>query len=116
MLAVCAILDYYVNRYSWHSPEEGEAVVSRRLPESTREDFPALMGRRNDRPPVYLDNACTTLVPRQVIEAVSRYYSEFPACRGGRSRYWFAEEVNNRLEGNPAKGIRGITRYRTGVS
>ena len=82
-------------------------MVSRRSPESTREDFPALMGRKNGRPPVYLDNACTTLVPRQVIQAITKYYSEFPACGGGRSRYWFAEEVNDRIEGNPAKGIKG---------
>jgi len=72
-----------------------------------RADFPALDNRKSDKPPVYFDNACTSLVPRQVIEAIIRYYQEFPACGGGRSRYWFAKEVNDRIEGNPEKGIKG---------
>ena len=59
------------------------------------------------KPPVYFDNACTTLVPTQVIEALTRYYREFPACGGGRSRYWFAREVNDRIEGDPQKGVTG---------
>ena len=75
--------------------------------ESIREDFPALKMRRNGGPPVYLDNACTTLVPRQVIEAIAEYYTEYPGCGGGRSRYWFAEEVASRIEGGHGRGIRG---------
>jgi cysteine desulfurase/selenocysteine lyase len=75
--------------------------------EKVRKDFPALKKRRHGKPPVYFDNACTTLVPRQVIEAIDEYYADFPACGGGRSRYWFADEVTGRIEGNPEKGIRG---------
>jgi cysteine desulfurase/selenocysteine lyase len=78
--------------------------------ESIREDFPALNNKRNGKPPIYLDNACTTLVPNQVIEAVTRYYSEFPACGGGRSRHWFAGEVTGRIEGNPERGWKGSRR------
>ncbi len=70
-----------------------------------RGDFPALHQVRNGRPPVYFDNACTTLVPRQVIDAMVRYYTEYPGCAGARSRHWFAAEVNDRLEGNPEKDI-----------
>ncbi|MDD5205235.1 MAG: aminotransferase class V-fold PLP-dependent enzyme, partial [Desulfobacterales bacterium] len=75
--------------------------------ERYREDFPSLENRRNGNPPVYLDNACSTLVPRQVIESINEYYVKYPSCGGGRSRHWFAEEVTSRIEGNPDKGIQG---------
>ncbi len=75
--------------------------------EAIRRDFPALSRRRNGKPPVYLDNACTTLVPRQVIEAINEYYKEYPACGEGRSQHWFAEEVSSRIEGDADKGTEG---------
>ena len=49
------------------------------IPERVREDFPLLA--RPDAP-VYLDNACMTLKPRAVIDAVVRYYEETPFCAG----------------------------------
>jgi cysteine desulfurase / selenocysteine lyase len=75
--------------------------------EAVRKDFPSLSRFRNGKPPVYFDSACTALVPMPVIEAINQYYSDFPACGGGRSRYWFAEEVITRIEGNLEKGIKG---------
>ncbi|MCC7364476.1 MAG: cysteine desulfurase [Dehalococcoidia bacterium] len=39
-----------------------------------REDFPILAQTVNGRPLVYLDNAATTQKPRQVIDALVRYY------------------------------------------
>ena len=72
-----------------------------------REDFPSLQTRRNGKSPIYFDNACTTLVPRQVIDAINEYYNGFPGCAGARSRHWFAQEVNDRIEGNPERGIKG---------
>jgi len=72
-----------------------------------RDNFPALKNRRNGKPPIYFDNACTTLVPQQVIDVFNGYYTGFPGCGGARSRHWFAEEVTGRIEGNPDKGIRG---------
>jgi cysteine desulfurase/selenocysteine lyase len=39
-----------------------------------RADFAILQSKRNGRPLVYLDNGATTQKPRQVIEAVQRYY------------------------------------------
>jgi cysteine desulfurase/selenocysteine lyase len=75
--------------------------------EKVREDFPSLKNRRNGKPPVYFDNACTTLVPRQVIDAINEYYALFPGCAGARSRHWFSQEINDRIEGNPEKGIKG---------
>jgi len=41
-----------------------------------REDFPILKQQVCGRPLVYLDNAATSQKPRQVIEAISRFYSE----------------------------------------
>jgi len=75
--------------------------------EKIRGDFPSLKNRRNGKPPVYFDNACTTLVPEQVIRGLVEYYHDFPACGGGRSRHWFAEEVNARIEGDLEKGLKG---------
>ena len=47
--------------------------------EQIREDFPILSQNINDRPLVYLDNAATTHRPKQVIEAIERYYREINA-------------------------------------
>ena len=78
--------------------------------EFIKNDFPAFQTVRNSKPPVYLDNACTTLVPQSVIDAQTAYYTRFPACGGWRSRHWFATEVNDRIEGNEEKGIKGSRR------
>ena len=78
--------------------------------EEYRADFPALKQLRNGKPPVYLDSACTTLVPQPVINALTEYYTQYPGCSGGRSRHWFADEVNDRIEGNPDKGTKGSRR------
>ncbi|MEM2944457.1 MAG: cysteine desulfurase [Methanomassiliicoccales archaeon] len=60
-----------------------------------RRDFPVFSGGSDD--PVYLDNACQTLRPRQVINASNEYYYRFPAC-SGRSVHHFATEVSIRVE------------------
>ncbi|HID73894.1 MAG TPA: cysteine desulfurase, partial [Thermoplasmata archaeon] len=38
---------------------------------SVRDDFPFL---QQDPTPIYFDNACMTLRPRQVIDAIVEYY------------------------------------------
>jgi len=48
--------------------------------EKIRQDFPILQKKINGRPIVYFDNSCMTLRPKQVIDAVSEYYTEYPAC------------------------------------
>ena len=40
-----------------------------------REDFPTL---RNVDAPAYLDNACVTLKPDSVVEAIHNYYTKTP--------------------------------------
>ncbi|MHB8874534.1 MAG: SufS family cysteine desulfurase [Myxococcaceae bacterium] len=44
--------------------------------ERLRADFPILEQRVRGKPLVYLDSAATTQKPRQVIDAISRYYAE----------------------------------------
>ncbi len=66
--------------------------------ERRRKDFPALSRLRGAPPPVYLDSACMSLVPRAVLEALEEYYTEYPGC-AGRSLHRFAEEVGHRYEG-----------------
>lgn len=57
-----------------------------------REDFPILEKETAGRPIIYLDNACMTLKPVQVIEAMNSYYFDHPAC-GGRSIHKLSTKV-----------------------
>src|SRR5436305_14059053 len=43
-------------------------------PLRVRADFPILSTRAQGKPLVYLDNGATTQKPRQVIDAITRYY------------------------------------------
>ena len=48
--------------------------------DNIRDDFPPLIPDPGEKPPVYFDNACMTLRPRQVIEAMNEYYVSHPSC------------------------------------
>jgi len=61
---------------------------------SVRDDFPFL---QQDPTPIYFDNACMTLRPRQVIDAIVEYYERFPVC-GGRSVHHHGMEVTMRVQ------------------
>jgi len=52
---------------------------------SLREFFPTM---REENPVTYLDNACMTLRPDPVIEAITRYYSTTPSCAGRSVHRW----------------------------
>ena len=65
--------------------------------ERWRADFPALAPRDGRPPPVYLDSACMSLVPRPVLDAMEEYYRDYPGC-AGRSLHRFASEVGRRFE------------------
>ncbi|MBU5557914.1 MAG: cysteine desulfurase [Candidatus Aenigmatarchaeota archaeon] len=62
--------------------------------EKIRQDFPILT---KPKPPIYFDNACVTMKPVQVIQAINRYYNEFPAC-GGRSLHRLGRMVTEEVE------------------
>ena len=57
--------------------------------ESFRKDFPTIRNSEG----IYMDSACQSLKPDCVIDAVVRYYNEFPAC-GGRSVHSMATQVS----------------------
>lgn len=59
-----------------------------------REDFPVLKRKINGHPLVYLDSACMSLKPKQVIKAMNEYYELYPAC-GGRSIHKLGDEASN---------------------
>jgi cysteine desulfurase/selenocysteine lyase len=44
--------------------------------EKVREDFPILKMQVNNKPLVYFDNGATSQKPKQVIDAIAKYYSE----------------------------------------
>lgn len=54
-----------------------------------RKDFPTIRNKGG----VYLDSACQSLRPDQVIQAVSEYYEDYPSC-GGRSVYGMSAKVS----------------------
>lgn len=62
-----------------------------------REDFPIL-----SKGGIYFDNACQSLRPQSVIDAVSSYYTDYSAC-AGRSGHHLAEKVINKY--NEARTI-----------
>ena len=64
-----------------------------------RDDFPTLRG---EQAPAYLDNACVTLKPQSVIDAITRYYTETPGC-GGRSVHRFGTAVSKSVSEARAK-------------
>ena len=61
-----------------------------------RPDFPALHKKWNGKYPIYFDNACMTLKPVQVMDAMNEYYNEYPVC-GGRSLHRMAKKVDERV-------------------
>ncbi|WP_400206938.1 aminotransferase class V-fold PLP-dependent enzyme [Candidatus Methanomassiliicoccus intestinalis] len=60
-----------------------------------RLDFPLYDSENKDV--IYLDNACQTLRPKQVIAAMDEYYYQFPAC-GGRSIHRLATQVSLKID------------------
>lgn len=67
------------------------------LPEKIRPDFPALQQKINKKPIIYFDNACMTLKPKPVIEAILSYYQEHPGCHG-RTNHHFGAATTKRYE------------------
>lgn len=66
--------------------------------ERVRADFPALTRDIRGKPPIFLDNACTTLRPRPVIEAMTHHLESRAACHG-RAYHRFGREATEVLEG-----------------
>lgn len=67
------------------------------LPESLRADFPILNQQIHDQPLVYLDNAATTQKPRQVIDAIVKYY-ETDNANVHRGVHTLSQRATNHFE------------------
>lgn len=50
--------------------------------EKIRKDFPILQKKINGKPIIFFDNACQSLRPTFVIEAINDYYLNYSACAG----------------------------------
>ena len=66
--------------------------------EQVREDFPILKRQVHGKPLTYLDSAATSQKPRQVIDAVSDYFSRYNA-NVHRAIYALGEEATREYEG-----------------
>jgi cysteine desulfurase / selenocysteine lyase len=64
------------------------------VPSELRPDFKIFERTINDKPIIYFDNACMSLRPRQVLEKIEEYYTQFPGC-GGRSNHTISQEVDS---------------------
>lgn len=62
-----------------------------------RHDFPILQEGFEEQKIVYLDSACVSLRPKQVIEEINGYYNEYPGC-AGRSVHKIATKVTMAVE------------------
>ena len=65
--------------------------------EKIRQDFPVLHKKIDGKPIIYFDNACMTLRPLPVIEAILKYYEEYPYC-GERSAHKLGKKVTEETE------------------
>ena len=66
--------------------------------ETVRQDFPILSRTVNGKPLIYLDSAATAQKPRQVIDAISHYYSHYNA-NVHRGLHTLSEEATIAYEG-----------------
>ena len=64
--------------------------------EKLRQDFVFLSQKIKGKPIVYLDSACQSLRPRQVVEKINQYYNEYPGC-GGRSQHKLGKRVDEEV-------------------
>lgn len=69
--------------------------------EKIRKDFPIF-----EKNITYMDSACVSLKPRQVVEAMNAYYYEFPAC-AGRSMHKLGKRVTDEIH----KSRKTIAKY-----
>lgn len=62
-----------------------------------RKDFPSLQKIHKKKPVIYFDNACMTLKPKPVTDAIIDYYHNFPGCHG-RTNHLFGAETTKKIE------------------
>ncbi len=67
-----------------------------------RRDFPIFKRKFKGKPLIYFDNAATSFKPLQVIQAMDRYYLDFPVS-AGRGEYDLSYYLENEIESARAK-------------
>ncbi len=70
--------------------------------EKVRKDFPALNRKKDGKSIIYADSACMALKPKQVVDALVGYYTEYTAC-AGRSPHMFSRETTKRCDESRVK-------------
>jgi cysteine desulfurase/selenocysteine lyase len=65
--------------------------------DKVRNDFPILKKQFNGNPIIYFDNACTTFKPKQVVNAIVEYYTEYTGCVG-RSIHKLSKKSEEKFE------------------
>ena len=92
-------------------PPEPQPTVDMTSPDldvaAIKADFPILSRTVHDRPLVFLDSAASSQKPRQVLDAMDRYY-EHSHANVHRAAYTMAEEATNAMEGARSKVARFI--------
>lgn len=63
-----------------------------------REDFPVLNKKIEGKRVIYFDNACNTLRPNCVIDAIVDYLKNHPGCAGKRSSHYFSKETEEKCQ------------------
>ena len=61
-----------------------------------RNDFPLLRENAAKKPLIYFDNACQSLRPQSVINAIVEYYEKYPVC-ASRSNHKLGEIVTRKI-------------------
>jgi len=64
--------------------------------EKIRKDF-NILENKNKHTPIYFDNACMSLKPKQVVDAMNEYYLNYPAC-AGRSSHRLGDTVTKKIK------------------
>ncbi|MFW5928032.1 MAG: aminotransferase class V-fold PLP-dependent enzyme, partial [Thermoplasmatota archaeon] len=59
--------------------------------DNIRKDFPLIEDY------IYFDNACMTIKPYSVIEAMDEYYNSYPVCGGGRVPNVLTNKVDDKI-------------------
>jgi cysteine desulfurase/selenocysteine lyase len=70
--------------------------------EKIRKDFPILDTKKDGKSIIYADSACMALKPKQVVDALVGYYTEYTAC-AGRSPHMFSRETTKRCDESRVK-------------
>ena len=73
---------------------------------TTRQDFSILSNSASSKQ-VYFDNACMSLKSQQVIDAITEYYTDYPACVG-RSSHHLSKIAGDKVHAVRAKVARFI--------